>query len=83
MITKEREFLSLSNDLLFKETLTHKDNRDKLKYFLSCFTDFSSEYLDNNIILEFIKNNKYLRHGTTNVSLSLCYDASCNQKEVK
>ncbi len=54
MITKEREFLSLSNDLLFKETLTHKDNRDKLKYFLSCFTDFSSEYLDKvNLIVQY------------------------------
>lgn len=38
---------SLENDLLFKETLAHPDNRDKLIYFLSCFTDFSLDYLNS------------------------------------
>ena len=54
MITDEKEFLSLSNDLLFKETLTHEDNRDKLIYFLSCFTDFTREYLEDvNLIVQY------------------------------
>ena len=45
MHTKDKTFVSLSDDLLFKEALTHIDNRDKLIYFLSCFTDFSFDYL--------------------------------------
>ncbi len=47
MITKEKQFLSLSNDLLFKEAFAHPDNRDILIYFLSCFTDFTKEYLES------------------------------------
>ena len=38
---------SLENDLLFKETLAHPENRDKLIYFLACFTNFSEEYLNS------------------------------------
>ena len=37
----------LTNDLLFKKTLAHPDNRDKLIYFLATFTNFSEEYLKN------------------------------------
>ena len=47
MITKEKQFLSLSNDLLFKEAFAHPDNLDILIYFLSCFTDFTKEYLES------------------------------------
>ena len=54
MITKEQEFLSLSDDLMFKETFAHPDNRDKLIYFLSCFTEFNKEYLEStNIKVEY------------------------------
>ena len=54
MITKEQEFLSLSDDLMFKETFAHPDNRDKLIYFLSCFTEFNKEYLERtNIKVEY------------------------------
>ncbi len=54
MITKEQKFVSLSNDLLFKETLTHYDNKDKLIYFLSCFTDFSKDFLENsNLVVQY------------------------------
>ena len=50
----EKKFVSLSNDLLFKEALTHTDNRDKLIYFLSCFTDFKKEYLESvNLIVQY------------------------------
>lgn len=45
MTTEPKEFMSLSNDLLFKETFANIDNRKYLIYFLSCFTDFSYEYL--------------------------------------
>ncbi len=45
MQTENKIFMSLSNDLLFKETFTNIDNRKYLIYFLSCFTDFSYEYL--------------------------------------
>ncbi len=51
---QEKKFVSLSNDLLFKEALTHTDNRDKLIYFLSCFTDFKKEYLESvNLIVQY------------------------------
>ena len=36
---------SLKNDMLFKEVLAHPQNKDKLIYFLSCFTDYGEEYL--------------------------------------
>lgn len=45
MPTTKNRPTSLENDLLFKETLAHPDNRDKLIYFLACFTDFTEEYL--------------------------------------
>ena len=38
---------SLENDLLFKEAFAHPDNRDILIYFLSCFTNFSIDYLNS------------------------------------
>ncbi len=47
MITEEKKFLSLSSDLLFKEAFAHPDNRNILIYFLSCFTDFTKEYLES------------------------------------
>ena len=54
MITEKQDFLSLSDDLLFKETFAHPDNRDKLIYFLSCFTEFKEEYLKEvNIEVEY------------------------------
>ena len=54
MMIKEEEFISLSDDLLFKETFAHPDNRDKLIYFLSCFTEFKEEYLKKvNIEVEY------------------------------
>ena len=40
---------SLANDLLFKEVLTHPDNRDKLIYFLATLTNLSEEYLKDNL----------------------------------
>ena len=60
MLNKEKKFLSLSEDLLFKEAFAHPDNRDKLIYFLSCFTDFTKEYLESvkiNIEYESILSN--------------------------
>ena len=54
MNTKQNTFVSLSNDLLFKETFTHPDNRDKLIYFLSSFTDFSIDFLSNvNLVIQY------------------------------
>ncbi len=54
MMIKEEEFISLSDDLLFKETFAHPDNRNKLIYFLSCFTEFKEEYLKKvNIEVEY------------------------------
>ena len=47
MDTKDNLFISLSDDLLFKETFSHPSNRKFLIYFLSCFTDFSFEFLSN------------------------------------
>ena len=47
MQTKEKEFISLSHDLLFKEIMTHPQNRKALIDFLSCFTDFKKEELLN------------------------------------
>ena len=38
---------SLENDLLFKEAFAHPDNKDILIYFLSCFTNFSIDYLNS------------------------------------
>ena len=46
MVTKEEvKNLTLMDDTLFKEALTHPDNRNILKYFLSCFLDLDMEYL--------------------------------------
>ncbi len=47
MKAKEKVFLKLSDDLLFKEAFAHPDNRNILIYFLSCFTDFTKEYLES------------------------------------
>ena len=47
MPTKEKIFISLSDDLLFKETFSNISNRKFLVYFLSCFTDFSLDFLSN------------------------------------
>ena len=47
MNTKDNLFISLSDDLLFKETFSHPSNRKFLIYFLSCFTDFSFDFLSN------------------------------------
>ena len=47
MNTKDDLFISLSDDLLFKETFSHPSNRKFLIYFLSCFTDFSFDFLSN------------------------------------
>ena len=38
MHTKEANLISLSDDILFKDTLSHPDNRKYLIYFLSCFS---------------------------------------------
>ena len=48
MITETLVPTSLANDLLFKEVLSHPDNRDKLIYFLSVLMDLSEDYLKNN-----------------------------------
>ena len=54
MNVSEKYYLSLSDDLLFKEALTHPDNRDKLIYFLSVFTEFNKEYLEGvNLCVEY------------------------------
>ena len=47
MNVSEKYYLSLSDDLLFKEAFAHPDNRDKLIYFLSVFTNLSKEYLES------------------------------------
>ena len=47
MLTKTKKFVSLSDDLLFKETFGNPDNKKYLIYFLSCFTDFSFDYLSH------------------------------------
>ena len=49
MLTKEQELISLSDDILFKDTLSHPDNRKYLRYFLACFLDIN--YLTNTNIL--------------------------------
>ena len=46
MLTTKEMPTSLENDLLFKEILTHPKNRDKLIYFLACFTNFTEDYLN-------------------------------------
>ena len=46
MLTTKEMPTSLENDLLFKEILTHPKNRDKLIYFLTCFTNFTEDYLN-------------------------------------
>lgn len=45
MLTKDIILDSLNDDLLFKETFAHLDNRDDLIYFLALVTDFTYEYL--------------------------------------
>ena len=42
---KEKVFLSLKDDLLFKEALTHPDNRHILIDYLATMTHFEKEYL--------------------------------------
>ena len=37
---------SLTNDLLFKETFGHPNNKEYLIYFLAAFTPFSEKYLE-------------------------------------
>lgn len=51
MLTKEQELISLSDDILFKDTLSHPDNRKYLRYFLACFLDLDINYLTNTNIL--------------------------------
>ncbi len=46
MHTKDKLFVSLSDDLLFKETFGHPNNRKYLIYFLASITDFSIDYLN-------------------------------------
>ena len=45
MIIETQLPTSLANDLLFKEVLTHPDNRDKLIYFLATLTNLTEDYL--------------------------------------
>ena len=45
MHTKETNLISLSDDILFKDTLSHPDNRKYLIYFLACFLNLDYDYL--------------------------------------
>ena len=49
MIIETQLPTSLANDLLFKEVLTHPDNRDKLIYFLATLTNLTEDYLKSNL----------------------------------
>ena len=46
-MVQEKQFISLSDDLLFKEAMTHIDNWDILIDFLATMTDFKKEYLES------------------------------------
>jgi len=48
-----KEFIPLTNDLLFKEAMAHIDNREALIDFLKCTTDISEEVIRKNLVVKY------------------------------
>ena len=53
MLTKEKKFVSLENDWLFKEALSHPDNRYMLIYMLEVLLDIDKEVIKNKLIVNY------------------------------
>ena len=51
MITKD--FIPLSDDLLFKEIFAHQDNREQLIYFLKTTTGFDEHIIRNHLVVHY------------------------------
>ena len=49
----KEEFIPLTNDLLFKETLSHKDNREALIDFINSVTNISKKVIRRNLIVKY------------------------------
>ena len=59
---KEKIFVKLTDDILFKEALAHKDNRDFLEYFLETILNLDEGTLHNKLIVSYesiFENKKY------------------------
>ena len=48
-----KEFIPLTNDLLFKEAMAHIDNREALIDFLKCTTNINEEVIRNNLVVKY------------------------------
>ena len=59
---------SLTNDLLFKETFGHPNNKEYLIYFLAAFTPFSEKYLEE-VEMRVIYESILLKTKVTDKSL--------------
>jgi len=59
---KEKIFVPLNHDLLFKETLAHQDNRKQLVRFLELTTHLNKEVIMNHLIVKYesiLEKTKY------------------------